>query len=214
MALIVLLNKPFDVLCQFTDGQGRQTLADFIQEPRLSTVYPAGRLDRDSEGLVVLTNNGQLQHQIANPKLKTSKEYWAQVEGDITEAALQQLATGVELKDGPTLPALASKISSPEIWPRSTPIRERQHIPTSWLKLEIHEGRNRQVRRMCAAIGFPCLRLIRMRVGQWSLQGPLLQPGAYQVLDVADPPEPASTHKFRKNNKKPSSTRKHGRNKF
>ncbi|WP_370980598.1 pseudouridine synthase [Agaribacterium sp. ZY112] len=191
MALIVLLNKPYDVLSQFTDGQDRSTLADYINDDKLRKVYPAGRLDRDSEGLVVLTDNGQLQHEIANPKKKQEKEYWVQVEGEIDQQALSRLCQGVELKDGISLPAQAETLASSElealIWPRVPPIRERKTIATSWLKLTIREGRNRQVRRMCAAVGYPCLRLIRVRVGQWRLANKLLQPGHYEVIEVADP---------------------------
>ncbi|WP_096085538.1 pseudouridine synthase [Agaribacterium haliotis] len=186
MAKLVLLNKPYDVLCQFRDDQGRATLADYITDKRLNKVYPAGRLDRDSEGLVLLTDNGQLQHQIANPTQKTSKEYWAQVEGQIDSRALAKLRQGLELKDGPTLPAGAESLIEPQLWPRSKPIRERKAIPTSWLKLELREGRNRQVRRMCAAVGFPCLRLVRVRVGNWDLSG-IETPGDYKVLELAEP---------------------------
>ena len=165
--MIILLNKPFDVLCQFTDGQGRTTLADFIKQ---KNVYAAGRLDRDSEGLVVLTDDGKLQHKITDPKSKMPKTYWVQVEGEISEDAVVQLKKGVSLKDGLTKPAKAKLISEPEgLWPRVPPIRERKHIPTSWIELSIIEGRNRQVRRMTAATGFPVLRLIRYSVGEWTI---------------------------------------------
>ena len=165
--MIILLNKPFDVLCQFTDEQDRQTLANFIKQ---KNVYAAGRLDRDSEGLVVLTDDGDLQHKITDPKNKMKKTYWVQVEGEITEEAIKQLIKGIMLKDGLTKPAIAKIISEPEkLWPRNPPIRERKHIPTSWVELSITEGRNRQVRRMTAAIGFPTLRLIRYSIGNWTI---------------------------------------------
>ncbi|HHJ34324.1 MAG TPA: pseudouridine synthase [Gammaproteobacteria bacterium] len=165
--MIILLNKPFDVLCQFTDGQCRKTLADFIRHKK---VYAAGRLDRDSEGLVVLTDDGKLQNQITDPKNKMQKTYWAQVEGEITNEAITQLKKGVALKDGLTRPAETKRISEPEkLWPRHPPIRERKNIPTSWIELSISEGRNRQVRRMTAAVGYPTLRLIRYSVGDWTI---------------------------------------------
>ena len=169
MSSIILLNKPFDVLCQFTDGEGRATLADFVDQ---KGYYPAGRLDRGSEGLVVLTNEGRLQAQIADPRHKMAKTYLAQVEGEVTDEALAQLACGVMLNDGLTLPAGARRIDEPAwLWPRTPPVRFRQAIPTSWVELTLREGRNRQVRRMTAAVGFPTLRLIRWAVGDWTLQG-------------------------------------------
>ena len=165
--MIILFNKPFDVLCQFTDEQGRATLADFIKQ---KNVYAAGRLDRDSEGLVVLTDDGKLQHKITDPKNKMQKTYWVQVEGEISDNAIKQLINGLKLNDGLTKPAKAKNISEPEnLWPRVPAIRERKHIATSWIELSITEGRNRQVRRMTAATGFPTLRLIRYSVGEWTI---------------------------------------------
>jgi 23S rRNA pseudouridine2457 synthase len=178
--MILLFNKPFDVLCQFTDDQGRATLADHIKQ---KNIYAAGRLDRDSEGLLILTDDGELQHKIANPKNKMQKTYWVQVEGDISKKAIEKLQKGVTLKDGLTKPAKAKIISEPKnLWPRNPPIRERKNIPTSWLQLTISEGRNRQVRRMTAAIGHPTLRLIRYRVGSWTIDG--LETGEWRALDV------------------------------
>ncbi|MGE4500796.1 rRNA large subunit pseudouridine synthase E [Hydrogenovibrio thermophilus] len=183
MSHLLLFNKPFNVLCQFTDepqykGQ-RETLADYIQRPGF---YAAGRLDRDSEGLLLLTDDGKLQHQIADPKHKQPKTYLVQVEGELTKQAIQQLQQGVELKDGLTQPAKARKMPEPKwLWPRNPPIRERKNIPTSWLELTITEGKNRQVRRMTAAVGFPTLRLIRTRIGDYQLKN--LQPGESILLE-------------------------------
>jgi len=176
--VIVLFNKPFRVLSQFTTDGGKATLADYIDIPG---VYCAGRLDYDSEGLLVLTDDGRLQQRISNPKHGKSKEYWVQVEGEPTDADLQALRDGVTLKDGPTLPARAELMNEPDIWPRNPPIRERKNIPTRWIRLTLGEGRNRQVRRMTAHIGFPTLRLVRYRVGDWTLDG--IASGAFTLLE-------------------------------
>jgi 23S rRNA pseudouridine2457 synthase len=171
---LLLFNKPYRVLCKFTDARGRPTLADYVPVP---DVYPAGRLDYDSEGLVLLTNAGTVQHWISHPRYALQKTYWVQVERIPDQAALRQLVTGVPLKEGMTKPAQVKRMEPPQVWPRHPPIRERKSVPTAWIALTITEGRNRQVRRMTAAVGYPTLRLIRWSVGPWSLGS--LQPGEY-----------------------------------
>ena len=167
MTRLIAFNKPFGVLSQFTDGGARPTLAAFVAVPG---VYPAGRLDRDSEGLLLLTDDGALQARIADPRFKLPKTYWAQVEGVATQAQLAQLRHGVVLNDGPTLPAQAEAIAPPDLWPRDPPVRFRKTVPDSWIALTLREGRNRQVRRMTAAVGLPTLRLVRWRIGDWTLE--------------------------------------------
>ncbi|RYY38194.1 MAG: rRNA large subunit pseudouridine synthase E [Sphingomonadales bacterium] len=176
--MLILFNKPWGVLSQFTDeGSGHPTLAGFIDVPG---VYPAGRLDRDSEGLLLLTDDGRLQARIADPKHKVAKTYWVQVEGEPDEAALAALRTGVRLKDGLTRPALAERIDPPAIWPRDPPVRLRKSVPDCWIAVTITEGRNRQVRRMTAAVGHPTLRLVRWRVGDWTLDD--VAPGTWRSV--------------------------------
>jgi 23S rRNA pseudouridine2457 synthase len=177
--MLLILNKPFQMLSQFTDSDNRKTLADIVD---IKDIYPAGRLDRDSEGLLLLTDDGALQHRISHPRHKLYKTYWAQVEGEAGADALSQLQKGVQLKDGKTVPAKARIIPEPPIWPRDPPIRQRANIPTSWIELSICEGRNRQVRRMTAAVGHPTLRLIRAQIGPWALGD--LAPGQWREAKI------------------------------
>lgn len=166
MSRLILFNKPYGVLCQFRRTDERSTLADFFSDP---AIHPCGRLDFDSEGLLLLTDDGQLNACITEPKYKLPKTYWAQVDGEITDEAIKQLKQGIMLNDGMTMPAIVKKIAEPAIWQRDPPIRYRANIPTSWIELTITEGRNRQVRRMTAAVGFPTLRLIRAQIGEWQI---------------------------------------------
>lgn len=178
---LLLFNKPYGVVCQFSAMDGRATLADFIPVPG---VYPAGRLDHDSEGLLLLTGHGPLQARLSDPRHGAWKTYWAQVEGEPDEAALGQLRSGVVLRDGPTLPTRARRlVPPPAVWPRDPPIRVRRNIPDCWLELDLREGRNRQVRRMTAAVGHPTLRLLRVAVGPFRLEG--LAPGEWREVAVA-----------------------------
>nr|WP_250890029.1 pseudouridine synthase [Sphingobium nicotianae] len=176
---MILFNKPYGVLCQFTNestGAPRPTLADYIDLPG---VYPAGRLDLDSEGLLLLTDDGRLQARIADPRYKMPKTYLVQVEGEPTDASLDALRKGVRLKDGPTLPAEVERIAAPDLWPRDPPVRFRKTVPDCWLRLTIREGRNRQVRRMTAAVGLPTLRLVRWSIGDWTIEG--IAPGEWRA---------------------------------
>ena len=182
MSRLILFNKPFDVLCQFTDGEDRKTLADFIPVP---DVYAAGRLDKDSEGLILLTDDGKLQSRISHPKHKLWKTYWVQVEGIPDEEAINKLTKGVKLKDGITKPARAKILEEPEnMWPRNPPIRFRKNVSDSWLELSIREGKNRQVRRMTAAVGHPTLRLIRYSIGNMTIKN--LAPGEWCEVSSDD----------------------------
>lgn len=178
---VLLFNKPFQVMSQFSPHEGKETLAGFIRQ---SSLYPAGRLDFDSEGLLLLTGNGRLQHLLTDPKHKLPKTYWVQVEGEVSQEAIALLCTGVILNDGKTLPATARMMTAPDLWDRHPPIRFRAAIPTTWLELTINEGRNRQVRRMTAAVGFPTLRLIRVAIGPWSIAD--LAPGESRWAEVPE----------------------------
>lgn len=203
MASLILFNKPYQVLSQFTGDAGQATLSDYLSAPGFKA---AGRLDYDSEGLLLLTDDGRLQHQIASPEHKTWKTYWAQVEGEPSSTALSAFESGLELKDGPTLAARAELASPPPFWQRTPPIRQRRDKPTSWLQLRIREGRNRQIRRMTAHIGHPTLRLVRIAVGEWEIDG--LAPGEYRQIEVHMPP--ASPTRTRGRNRKGSYNRRHG----
>jgi 23S rRNA pseudouridine2457 synthase len=177
---LILFNKPYGVLSQFTDVKSpspRPTLSSFVDVPE---VYPAGRLDQDSEGLLLLTDDGGLQNRISDPRHKWPKTYWVQVEGTVTDAQLEQLSRGLMLKDGMTSPATAQRMAEPDLWQRDPPVRFRKTVPDEWLELTITEGRNRQVRRMTAAVGLPTLRLVRWKVGEWTVDG--LQPGKWREL--------------------------------
>jgi len=186
MTRLILLNKPFNVLSQFSGGNPGETLADFVKVPE---VYPAGRLDKDSEGLLLLTDDGRLQAEISSPRFKLPKTYLVQVEGIPDDEALSKLRNGVTLNDGPTRPARAKLIDPPELWDRDPPVRFRKSVPDSWISLTITEGRNRQVRRMTAAVGFPTLRLVRWQIGDWTVAG--LAPGEWRDAPSPAAPKPA-----------------------
>lgn len=185
MQNLILFNKPYGVLCQFRKKTDASTLADFIKTPAF---YPAGRLDKDSEGLMLLTNDGRLQARIAEPRYKLAKTYWVQVEGEFDKSAAQALTGGVLLKDGITKPARITFLDHPPLAERIPPVRFRKHIPTSWITITLTEGRNRQVRRMTAAVGFPTLRLFRSQIGNWKVDH--LMPGEHMMLSVRLPPVP------------------------
>ncbi len=180
MSKLLLFNKPYGVICQFSADDKHPSLTEYIP---VKNVYPAGRLDHDSEGLLLLTDDGKLQHKISHPKNKIPKTYWVQVDNAISDEAIAQLRKGIPLKDGMTKPAQCKRMDEPmNLWPRNPPVRFRKNIPTSWIELTIKEGRNRQVRRMTAAVGFPTLRLIRVRIGEWEIGD--LEPGKYRVSDI------------------------------
>lgn len=204
--MLLLFNKPYGVLCQFSDSEKRRTLADFVN---IKGVYPAGRLDKDSEGLVLLTNDGSLQHQISHPSHKLPKTYWVQVEGIPKDNDIKVLRDGIQLKDGKTAPAKARILQEPELWPRVPPIRHRANIPTTWLELTINEGRNRQVRRMTAAIGHPTLRLVRSRVGSWSLDN--LAPGEWRETQIPENWRTIINHKSDASGSRPGPKQKSNR---
>ncbi len=210
MSRLLLFNKPHGVLSQFTDADGHPGLGHYIDAPG---VYPAGRLDRDSEGLVLLTDDGALQARISDPRHKLPKTYLVQVEGRATQEQLAQLATGVILNDGPTRPAQAVVIPEPDLWSRQPPVRYRKTVPTSWIELTLREGRNRQVRRMTAAVGLPTLRLVRWRIGKWSLEG--LQPGESRLEEIPSPRQNTRPRDRRRARHKPArgprSNRRHAR---
>jgi 23S rRNA pseudouridine2457 synthase len=204
MAALILFNKPYGVLSQFTTKEDRPILAQYI---RIPNVYPAGRLDHDSEGLLLLTDDGDLQHHIAHPAHKLPKTYWVQVEGAPNSYALTKLRLGVELNDGMTQPAEVRLIPTPKLWERDPPIRDRANIPTQWMEIVITEGRNRQVRRMTAAVGHPTLRLVRVKIGNWTLEG--IEPGKYKTETVHTPKSSSSQPKRNSSatSKKPGTAR-------
>lgn len=211
MPKALLFNKPFRVLTQFTSEGDKRTLAEFIDQPGY---YAAGRLDYDSEGLLILTDNGALQNQIASPKHKLEKTYWVQVEGQVAEAALRQLRDGVKLKDGLTKPAKAQLIPEPDLWERNPPIRERANIPTCWIELKIIEGKNRQVRRMTAAVGYPTLRLIRYAIGEYTIAN--IPPGEHCSAEIPLKPvkttRPGQQRARRATTSKDHTSNRHGSN--
>jgi 23S rRNA pseudouridine2457 synthase len=211
MSQLLLFNKPFGVLSQFGEMGEQRVLSEFIH---VKGVYPAGRLDKDSEGLLLLTDDGKLQHDISHPLHKKFKTYWVQVEGSINAAAIQALQAGVQLKDGLTRPAEAKIMPEPDIWERTPPIRHRANIPTSWLELKIREGKNRQVRRMTAAVGFPTLRLIRYAIADWTLGS--LAPGQWRIIEVNrslnhDEQRSISATSYRGSHSRKRTTFSHGR---